>query len=136
MPIIKRTILTVGAAWLVYLFVYWIVFAFYPAFSLATEKIVALACGACAGGMVWFATHADAQRNLTLMFVNAVVGGGIAFALGFFGPMIFAPGANQGPLLGFVTGPVGFLVGAVVGFVRTMTRRDPPATLRRADPQG
>lgn len=26
--------------------------------------------------------------------------GAVGFALGLFGPMIFAPGANQGPLLG------------------------------------
>jgi hypothetical protein len=39
----------------------------------------------------------------------------VGFAAGFFGPMIFAPGANQGPLLGiFITGPVGFLMGLVL----------------------
>ena len=37
---------------------------------------------------------------------------------GFLGPIIFTPEANQGPLLGiFITGPLGFLVGGVVGFV-------------------
>jgi hypothetical protein len=44
--------------------------------------------------------------------------GGAGFSLGFFGPMIFAPNANQGPMLGiFVTGPAGFIIGAVLGFV-------------------
>jgi hypothetical protein len=47
---------------------------------------------------------------------GAAVLGSIGFALGFFGPMIFAPGANQGPMLGiFITGPVGALLGAVLG---------------------
>jgi hypothetical protein len=42
--------------------------------------------------------------------------GSIGFAAGFFGPMILTPDANQGPLLGmFVTGPLGVLVGAVIG---------------------
>jgi hypothetical protein len=34
--------------------------------------------------------------------------GGISFSMGFFGPMIWAPDANQGPLLGLlITGPLG-----------------------------
>lgn len=38
--------------------------------------------------------------------------GGLGFVLGFFGPIIFAPEANQGPLLGiFITGPLGFFAG-------------------------
>jgi len=44
--------------------------------------------------------------------------GGIGFCAGFFGPMVFAPDANQGPLLGiFITGPLGVLLGAIGGFV-------------------
>jgi hypothetical protein len=49
----------------------------------------------------------------------ALLVGGIGFAAGFFGPMILAPGANQGPMLGiFITGPVGFLLGLGFGIVR------------------
>ena len=50
-----------------------------------------------------------------------VLGGGVivglgGFILGFFGPMIFAPEANQGPLLGiFITGPLGLLIGLIGG---------------------
>lgn len=41
--------------------------------------------------------------------------GAVSFAAGFFGPIIFSK-SNLGPLLGiFVTGPVGFLAGAVIG---------------------
>ncbi len=50
--------------------------------------------------------------------------GFIGFALGFFGPMIFAPGANQGPLLGiFITGPIGVATGFVAGIVRCIALR-------------
>ena len=54
-------------------------------------------------------------------YIHALVGGAalgaIGFAGGFFGPIIFNPQANQGPLLGiFITGPLGFLVGAVLGW--------------------
>jgi len=45
--------------------------------------------------------------------------GAIGFAAGFFGPIIFAPEANQGPLLGiFITGPIGFLIGLIYGILR------------------
>jgi hypothetical protein len=48
----------------------------------------------------------------------------IAFSLGFFGPMVFMPDANQGPLLGLIyTGPLGLLVGLVWGAVRALRRR-------------
>ena len=61
-----------------------------------------------------------ARRALT----PALVVGGIGFAAGFFGPMVFAPGANQGPLLGiFITGPGGFLLGLVYGVLRELTRK-------------
>ena len=46
----------------------------------------------------------------------AFVCGGIGFAIGFFGPILFLPEANQGPLMGiFVTGPAGVLIGAIAG---------------------
>lgn len=48
--------------------------------------------------------------------IPALALGAIGFGLGFFGPMILAPDANQGPLLGiFITGPVGFCLGLAWG---------------------
>jgi hypothetical protein len=54
------------------------------------------------------------------VFVSALLGGlilgGIGFAAGFFGPILLTPEANQGPLLGiFITGPLGFVVGLLLG---------------------
>jgi hypothetical protein len=50
--------------------------------------------------------------------------GAITFAIGFVGPMIFAPGANQGPLLGILyTGPLGTLGGLAWGILRAVRRR-------------
>lgn len=49
----------------------------------------------------------------------------IAFSVGFFGPMLWAPDANQGPLLGiFITGPLGFVVGLGVGIVQVVFDRE------------
>jgi hypothetical protein len=54
----------------------------------------------------------------------AIILGGIAFAVGFFGPILWAPEANQGPLLGiFITGPLGFVFGLGWGVFRE-TRRN------------
>lgn len=55
---------------------------------------------------------------------GAAIVGGIGFALGFFGPMIVTPDANQGPLLGlFITGPAGALIGALGGLLYGLSRR-------------
>lgn len=54
----------------------------------------------------------------------AVFFGVVGFALGFFGPLILAPDANQGPLLGiFITGPIGFFGGLAWGLLRAARRR-------------
>lgn len=53
------------------------------------------------------------------ILASTAIGGATGFVLGFFGPMLLAPGANQGPMLGiFITGPAGALIGLIVGLVR------------------
>jgi len=79
------------------------------------------AMAAIAGLAGWFALRGDDPavcarwaragrwaRNLGLL----------SFAVGFFGPLAWAPDANQGPLLGiFITGPLGFAAGALLGLL-------------------
>jgi hypothetical protein len=61
---------------------------------------------------------------LSTMFRYALVIGAIGFAGGFFGPLIFTPEANQGPLLGiFITGPLGFILGGVIGLIVAFVRQ-------------
>jgi hypothetical protein len=56
--------------------------------------------------------------------IGALVVGGISFAAGFFGPMIFSPQSNQGPMLGiFITGPAGFVVGLIGGGIVGIFRK-------------
>ena len=58
---------------------------------------------------------------LNSMFRWAVILGVIGFVGGFIGPMIFTPDANQGPMLGiFITGPLGVVIGAIVGAVKAL----------------
>ena len=56
-----------------------------------------------------------APRGLvSCMILGGVVGVGVGFSAGWFGPMIAGPG-SQGPLIAIVTGPLGFLIGTIGG---------------------
>jgi hypothetical protein len=55
---------------------------------------------------------------------RGMVVGAVTFAVGYFGPIVVTPDANQGPLLGiFITGPLGFFAGLVWGAWRESRRR-------------
>jgi hypothetical protein len=57
--------------------------------------------------------------------IGALMTGAIAFCAGFFGPIIFTPSANQGPLLGiFITGPLGLILGGIGGAFYWLIRRN------------
>jgi len=52
-----------------------------------------------------------------------LVVGAIGFAVGFFGPLVWSPDANQGPPLGiFITGPIGFVIGTALGWLYARVR--------------
>jgi outer membrane lipoprotein SlyB len=79
-------------------------------------SLVALAGGAHAARKVWYGTAQDTMSVAVTAGVGALVLGGLGFVAGFFGPMILAPEANQGPMLGiFITGPAGAVIGAIAG---------------------
>jgi hypothetical protein len=60
--------------------------------------------------------------------------GAVSFFAGFIGPIVLTPKSNLGPLLGiFVTGPIGFLLGALIASswsVYTSTGRSIQTELR------
>jgi hypothetical protein len=67
-----------------------------------------------------------AMRFVVFGIIGGVVLGLLGFVAGFFGPILLAPQSNQGPLLGiFITGPLGFVVGIILGCLYThfSTRR-------------
>ena len=52
-----------------------------------------------------------------------MVFGVLGFAIGFLGPLLITPNANQGPLIGiFYTGPYGALAGGIIGGLVYMRR--------------
>jgi hypothetical protein len=72
---------------------------------------------------MWKGRASIAPSMLAYVTKGALIVGVIGFCGGFFGPMIFAPGANQGPMLGiFITGPLGLVVGGIGGCLYAFTR--------------
>lgn len=108
-----------------YFFVYWVPGSiFVPVEQFWITNAIALVAAILAGRFVWRRTAAAEKGLFTLTLAGALIVGGIGFTGGFFGPMIFAPDANQGPLLGlFITGPLGFLLGGVCGLIYGLTTR-------------
>jgi hypothetical protein len=69
----------------------------------------------------WFALRGHYPGSRAAIRESWRVGwlvGGVGFAVGFVGPLLIWPDANLGPLLGIlVTGPVGFVLGALGAFL-------------------
>lgn len=79
----------------------------------------------------WFAGSAHAgvanvqwRRSVRM----ALIVGTISLLAGYVGPLILYPDNNLGPLIGiFGSGPAGFAIGALGGFIGARLDRDAPA---------
>jgi hypothetical protein len=88
--------------------------------------LASLAAAVWIGRYMWRRPESDREDLARAMGVGALLVGGAGFVAGFFGPMILAPGANQGPLLGiFITGPLGAVAGAIGGAILWKRRPAP-----------
>jgi hypothetical protein len=111
-------------------FVYWAGGALVYAAGLSfwISYLASLAAGALVAREVWSRTAAIGAGFANTVVVAAFVTGAVGFLAGFFGSLMLAPGANQGPLLGlFITGPLGFVAGGIGGAVYwfAQNRRQP-----------
>ena len=89
--------------------------------SLASSVLLAI----LVGRYIWLQTGSSHSGFVRSVALGALMTGAIAFSAGFFGPIIFTPNANQGPMLGiFITGPLGFIVGGLGGALYWLIRRD------------
>ena len=108
-----------------FFFSYWLVFVqIIPENLPWLAPLAALLTAMVLAGVAWTALDAGFEGVLPTMLTCSTVVGAIGFSGGFFGPMIFTPDANQGPLLGlFITGPLGCVVGALGGLIISLWRR-------------
>jgi hypothetical protein len=124
-----RIILTVAAAMAGYTLVSVAILVAFPletSISLGVLRfLVCLGAAFGAGRLVWNRPSSPGAPGLArAITLGALTVGGIGFFGGFIGPLIFAPGANQGPLLGIlITGPLGVIAGAVGGALQWLARR-------------
>ena len=102
-----------------YYFVYWVPFSVVPFVeNREIRSVISLLCATAIGWYVWKALGAAPTGLISSTVIGAVVTGAVGFCAGFFGPLVFTPEANQGPMLGiFFTGPLSFLLGGVGGAV-------------------
>jgi len=119
MNIVIRVLILLIVVTSTYYFIYWVPFSLIPIGNQRwIANLVSLACAIYVGRFIWSRTADGTDNPLARMLYGALLLGGIGFIGGFFGPMIFTPSANQGPLLGlFFTGPLGFLLGAIGGLL-------------------
>ena len=108
-----------------FLFSYWLLFA-----QIIPENLPWLATGAAfltaatLARLTWRGMSVETLGLFGTTMAWAGTVGAVGFCGGFFGPMVLAPQANQGPLLGlFITGPLGFLGGAIGGLIHGLQRR-------------
>jgi hypothetical protein len=108
-----------------YYFIYWVPFSLIPFHDHRwIPGIVSLVCAVLAGWYVWKRLGSMPHGLISSILLGATIVGAIGFCAGFFGPIIFTPEANQGPLLGiFITGPLGFVLGGAGGFLYWLVKR-------------
>lgn len=115
-----RVILTFLSFVASYFFIYWLPLSLIPGIHKIDllPQIISLLIAIAIGIVVWRKTASTSNSLAFSIIIGGLVVGSIGFLIGFIGPMIFMPDANQGPLLGiFFTGPLGFILGLIGGAV-------------------
>ena len=120
MKVVLRLFLTLVCAASAYFFTYWVgggvLYGMHGPLWLIFP--IAAVSGLAVGAFVWKRSAAMQAGAFSSIALGALVTGGVGFACGFFGPILFMPDANQGPLLGILfTGPLGLVLGAIGGGV-------------------
>jgi hypothetical protein len=130
MKIFLRIFLTFFVFIAVDLFVFWGPFSLIRAKSgmpmdSSIPEYVSLLLAIIVAYFTWKKSGNLTNGLVSHILMGGLIIGGISFCTGFFGPIIFDPGANQGPLLGiFITGPVGFVVGLIAGGIFWVIKRE------------
>lgn len=129
MKLIARLLALLFVVPATYYFVYWVPFSLLRSL-LPLGRLdwiansVSLLCAITAGMYIWRKLGLPQAGIVVSMLMGAILLRAVGFVGGFFGPMLLAPEANQGPMLGlFFTGPLGFVAGAILGAIYGVQRR-------------
>ena len=128
MNVLKRVFVALFASVATLYFVLWLPLWFFVPMgrSPAVRIPVALLCAIAAFRYFWRRRPSTSTSRGLLASIarGALLVGITGFLIGFVGPMIVAPTANQGPLLGIlITGPLGCALGAIGGGIGWLVRR-------------
>ena len=88
--------------------------------------IILVPLGTLAWLFGWYALWGDRPETRDRIRIAWKAGfwvGLLVFLVFFIGPVIVTPESNQGPLAGFLFGPLGFTIGAIAGAVYGRLRR-------------
>lgn len=121
-----RIVITFLAFIASYFFLYWISFFLLPiAHNYAfIPNVISLLIALVIGFFVYKNLGKISNGLVVTMLLGGMIIGAFGFIVGFIGPMIITPGANQGPLLGILfTGPIGFILGLIGGGIYWKVKR-------------
>ncbi len=134
MKTLVRVLISCVALLATFYFVFWVPCSLVPLFRELRwlAVVVSLLCAAGVVGFVCVRSGCIQRSSVgACVGLGAAVVGGSAFCLGFFGPMLLTPEANQGPCLGFMIGPLGAVLGALGGLAWARSARpDGSGTVR------
>jgi hypothetical protein len=109
-----------------YFFIYWVPLTCIPGIRQTgfLANIIALLLAGAVAVFLWKETASLSNGLASSILMGGIILGGIGFVGGFFGPIIFYPEVNLGPLIGiFYSGPIGFVVGLVAGGVYWLIKK-------------
>jgi hypothetical protein len=117
MPVLRLVIAVVATCVAYFVMLRLVTPLFFDAGTPARARIMPSLVGAIGVGfLAWLLVGKLPQEAAAAMGTGALIGGAVGFFGGYFGPMLFSPDSNQGPLIGlFITGPLGVPLGAIVG---------------------
>jgi hypothetical protein len=86
-------------------------------------RIIGVLLAVGAGWLTWSHTGRRGSSLVSWVLLGGLLVGGMGFAVGFIGPLIFMD-SNLGPLIGiFFTGPIGFVLGCLGGLASGLEER-------------
>ena len=121
MKSVIRSLIAAIGTFLAFYYVYWVPIAILLEITYGRfhwmwiiRVLGSLVVAAGAAQCTWRHKSCAPQGLIGCVILGAAIMSGVGFSAGWFGPMILDPG-SQGPLVAFITGPLGFLLGSIGG---------------------